>query len=94
MLPTSDSGVNPVGSPFHHEPEASTLTGFIPKQHQVNLAGDPRYADKLAEMEMLLLAEMRRLDDPWRLWNQPDDGLTPPPEDTPYGQIKRAKKRK
>jgi hypothetical protein len=26
-------------------------------------------------MEALLLAEMRRLDDPYRLWNQPDDGL-------------------
>jgi hypothetical protein len=30
-------------------------------------------------MESLLLAEMRRYDDPWRLWDQPDDGLTPPP---------------
>jgi hypothetical protein len=30
-------------------------------------------------METLLLAEMRRYDDPWRLWDQPDDGLTPPP---------------
>lgn len=45
---------------------------------QTNLAGDPRYADKLAEMEELLLQEMRRLDDPYRLWNQPSDGLSPP----------------
>jgi hypothetical protein len=29
-------------------------------------------------METLLLAEMRRHDDPYRLWDQPDDGLTPP----------------
>jgi len=29
-------------------------------------------------MEALLLSEMRRLDDPYRMWNQPDDGLTPP----------------
>jgi hypothetical protein len=29
-------------------------------------------------METLLLAEMRRLDDPWRLWNQPDEGKTIP----------------
>ncbi|MCA9072428.1 MAG: hypothetical protein KDA84_26065, partial [Planctomycetaceae bacterium] len=43
-----------------------------------NLADDPAYAEKLAEMEALLLSEMRRLDDPYRLWNQPDDGLTPP----------------
>lgn len=43
-----------------------------------NLADDPKHADKLAEMEALLLAEMRRLDDPYRLWNQPDDGIVPP----------------
>ena len=34
---------------------------------------------KLEEMQDLLLAEMRRLEDPWRLWNQPGDGLFPPP---------------
>lgn len=38
-----------------------------------NLAPLPAYADKLAEMETLLLAEMRRLHDPHRLWNQPAD---------------------
>ncbi len=36
--------------------------------------------DRLAEMQALLLTEMRRLNDPWRLWNQPADGLTPRPE--------------
>ncbi|MEZ6078012.1 MAG: hypothetical protein R3C56_20785 [Pirellulaceae bacterium] len=51
------------------------LTGVTPEAEQVNLAGDPRYADKLAEMETLLLAEMRRLDDPYRLWYQPTDDL-------------------
>jgi hypothetical protein len=29
-------------------------------------------------MEVLLLAEMRRHDDPYRLWNQPDDDLPTP----------------
>lgn len=43
-----------------------------------DLAENVAYRSKLAEMEELLLAEMRRLDDPYRLWNQPDDGLTPP----------------
>jgi arylsulfatase A-like enzyme len=43
-----------------------------------NLAGNREHAAKLAEMEALLLAEMRRLHDPYRLWNQPDDGLQPP----------------
>lgn len=62
----------------HHDPKVIALTGVTPAAHQVNLASDPRYAEKLKEMEALLLAEMRRLDDPWRLWNQPADGLKPP----------------
>jgi hypothetical protein len=63
----------------HHDPELRALTGNNPTAAQVNLAGNRRYAGKLAEMEALLLAEMRRLDDPYRLWNQPDDDLDPPP---------------
>jgi choline-sulfatase len=62
----------------HHAPDVITLTGVKPAPHQVNLAEDPRHAGRLAEMQELLLAEMRRLHDPWRLWNQPDDGLSPP----------------
>lgn len=57
----------------------------------VNLAGDPKYADKLAEMEGLLLAEMRRLNDPYRLWNQPKDDL-PAQED--WKRKPKAKKKK
>ncbi len=63
----------------HHDAAVAALTGVKPAAHQSNLAADPRHAAKLAEMEALLLAEMRRLNDPWRLWNQPDDGLPPPP---------------
>lgn len=59
----------------HHAPEVTSLTGVTPQPHQVNLADDPKHADKLAEMEALLLDEMRRRNDPWRLWNQPSDGL-------------------
>ncbi len=59
----------------HHDPKVIALTGTRPAKHQVNLAGDPKYSAKLAEMEALLLAEMRRLNDPGRLWNQPNDGL-------------------
>lgn len=55
----------------HAAAEVTSLTGNAPAERQRNLAGDPRYSDKLAEMEALLLAEMRRLDDPGRLWNQP-----------------------
>jgi len=61
----------------HHEAQVTALTGSEPAEHQINLAGDPRYAGKLNEMEALLLAEMRRLEDPWRLWNQPADQLAP-----------------
>jgi arylsulfatase A-like enzyme len=61
----------------HHDSQVTLLTGARPAPHQVNLASDPKYADKLAEMESLLLAEMRRLDDPWRLWNQPAEELSP-----------------
>ena len=35
----------------HHAPEVIALTDSKPARHQVNLAGDPRYAAKLAEME-------------------------------------------
>ncbi len=54
----------------HHAEPVVRLTGHRPTPQQVNLAGDPRFAEKLAEMEALLLAEMQRLDDPYRLWNQ------------------------
>ena len=78
----------------HHDAKVIALTGSTPAKHQVNLATDPQHAAKLAEMEDLLLAEMRRLHDPWRLWNQPNDGLTPPPEGPPAGQGKgKGKKR-
>ena len=78
----------------HHDEKVTALTDATPAKDQVNFAGDPRYAAKLAEMEALLLAEMRRLHDPWRLWNQPADGLTPPPEGPRSGQDKGKKKQK
>lgn len=48
---------------------------YLPEHQQsgdmeTNLAGDPLYADKLVEMEALLLEEMEKNDDPYRLWNQ------------------------
>lgn len=78
----------------HHDPKVIALTGVKPEPHQINLAGDPQHSAKLAEMQALLLAEMRRLHDPWRLWNQPDDGLIPPPEGPLSGQGKGKKKKK
>jgi len=55
----------------HHDSKVKALSRAKPKKHQVNLAKDPKHADKLAEMEALLLSEMKRLNDPYRLWNQP-----------------------
>lgn len=53
-----------------------------------NLASNPAHAAKLAEMQALLLSEMRRLNDPWRFSNQPGDDLPVPP-----APAKRAKKK-
>lgn len=63
----------------HHDPAVGKLSGVKPNNHQVALAGS-KFANKLEEMEALLLSEMRRLDDPYRLWNQPDDNLPPAPK--------------
>ena len=55
----------------HHAPEVIQLTGNTPQPQQVNLADDPRHQQKRQELEALLLAEQQRLDDPYRLWDQP-----------------------
>ena len=39
---------------------------------ETNLAGNPKYKDKLEEMEALLLEQMETYGDPYRLWNQKD----------------------
>jgi arylsulfatase A-like enzyme len=78
----------------HHDPAIVALTGVKPETHQLNLAANPKHAAKLSEMQALLLAEMRRLDDPWRLWNQPAEGITPPPEGPPGRQGQAKKKQK
>lgn len=65
----------------HRDPQVVALTGVTPEAHQQNLADDPRFAAKRAEMEALLLDEMRRLDDPNRLWDQPADPGGPGPDE-------------
>ena len=64
----------------HHDPKLIALTGHTPAPQQRNLANDPRYATIRRELEALLLAQMRQHEDPYRLWDQPRDGLTPPKE--------------
>jgi len=55
----------------HQADDVVSLVGNQPEPNQVNLADNPSYADKRAELEALLLSEMQRLDDPYRLWDQP-----------------------
>ena len=55
----------------HHDPKVIALTKNQPKKNQVNLADNPRYTNKLKEMEALLLAQMIEHQDPYRLWDQP-----------------------
>ena len=57
----------------HHDEHVIALTGNQPRPEQINLANDPRYANKRRELEALLLAEQQRLDDPYRLWDQPQN---------------------
>ena len=59
----------------HHDRAVTALTGIAPQSNQTNLSSHPRFTEKLQEMEALLLEEMRRHDDPFRLWDQPSDGL-------------------
>jgi len=55
----------------HHDPAVTAISHATPKPHQKNLADDPTHAAKRAEMEALLVAEMTRLDDPYRFSDQP-----------------------
>ena len=58
---------------LHHSEKVVQIIGRKPAPNQVNLANLPMYAPKLIKMEALLLSEMKRLNDPYRLWDQPQD---------------------
>ena len=73
----------------HHDQDVTSLTGHMLEPHQRNLAEDPKHLEKLNEMQALLLAEMRRLNDPYRLWNQPDDNLQLPVDERPAKKTPR-----
>ncbi|MCA9135868.1 MAG: sulfatase-like hydrolase/transferase [Planctomycetales bacterium] len=55
----------------HHDDALTKQVGTHPREDQINLADDPRYKDQRIKMEKLLLSEMQRLNDPYRLWDQP-----------------------
>jgi choline-sulfatase len=62
---------------------ASNPAELLPEHGQPNLALDANHAKKLQEMQVTLLSEMRRWDDPWRFSDQPSDDLPTPPEPKP-----------
>ncbi len=78
----------------HHQEALTTLMGRSPEPLQKNLADDPNHEQKRKELENLLLAEMRRLDDPYRLWDQPDDGLPIPETRNPDPKEKKSQRKK
>ncbi|TWT91226.1 sulfatase-like hydrolase/transferase [Neorhodopirellula pilleata] len=81
--------------PEHHASHVIALTKTTPKPNQTNLATDPNYAEKLAEMEDLLLTQMRSHDDPYRFSDQPNDELTNPIGfDDPRPTLKQPRQRK
>ena len=54
---------------------AANPNEYLPEHHkpgemETNLASNPKYAAKQAEMEALLLEQMKYYDDPYRLWDQ------------------------
>jgi arylsulfatase A-like enzyme len=53
-------------NPYEFLPEHGKKNPFV-----TDLANDPAHAETRRELEALLLAEMQRLDDPYRLWDQP-----------------------
>jgi choline-sulfatase len=59
----------------HHDPAVVKMTGIKANPHQVDLAEDPAYANKRKEMEALLLSEMVKWGDPYRLWDQSEQSL-------------------
>jgi choline-sulfatase len=78
----------------HRDPGTMALNGVTPAANQTNLADDPRHAEKLTEMRALLLAEMRRWDDPYRFSFQPSDDLPPVPAPAARGNAKGKAKNK
>ena len=49
----------------HHAPSVRALTHHQPTANQRNWADHPKYAERRRELEALLLAEQKRLDDPF-----------------------------
>ena len=62
----------------HHDPAITAVSHVAPLADQRSLAADPAQAARRAALEADLLAEMRRLEDPFRFSYQPaDEGAAP-----------------
>ena len=51
----------------HFNPDLQQQIGIKPSREQVNLANDPKFADKRAELEKLLREQQQELGDPYEL---------------------------
>lgn len=58
---------------------ANTVCAADTDRHNILfiIADDPQHSNKVKEMELLLLTEMRRHDDPYRFTGQPNDAPKP-----------------
>ncbi|MEM1063660.1 MAG: sulfatase, partial [Planctomycetota bacterium] len=56
--------------PGHHVASVRAMTRYQEAPTEIDLADDPRYATKRAQLEALLTAQMDAYEDPYRLWYQ------------------------
>ena len=54
----------------HHDAKLKKLLGINPKPGQIDLAESEKHAEKRKELEALLKKEMKRLGDPYKLFDQ------------------------
>ncbi len=55
----------------HQADNVVAMTGHKPESHQVDLAEDAAHAAKRKQLEALLLDVQKNFNDPYRLWDQP-----------------------
>ncbi len=56
----------------HHDPVIINLNKNKPLSNQQNLADNPKYSGRLKKMEKLLYKQQLKYNDPYHLWDQPE----------------------